>query len=250
MQPPIEKRRHFRNTNFVGDIAGAQSDTVMHCIKTNRVTNPLNPAYTSLDGFEMAPDQPKTKATLEAEASLRYAMENSMRQEQETLARAAIATVSIDSTLNNTADISDIRVAIPQRGVPPEFVPPRSSNQESDVEARDARIRQLEAEVHELRSAYSQKLPTQPVGQPMTMTNGFRAPSPGSQTMFRAPSPSGSVGSARSARSARSGMSGGSRDRMVLRSSDGRPRATPRATPREVREARQYQEDVNAVRDL
>lgn len=71
MQPPLDQRRHFRNTNFVGDIAGAQSDTVMHCIKTNRVTNPLNPGYVSLDGDMLNPDQPKTKATLEAEASLR-----------------------------------------------------------------------------------------------------------------------------------------------------------------------------------
>ena len=43
IQPPLERRRHFRNTNFVGDIAGAQPDTVKHAIRTNRVTNPLNP---------------------------------------------------------------------------------------------------------------------------------------------------------------------------------------------------------------
>lgn len=55
MQPPPEKRRHWRSTNFVGDIQGAQSDTVKHTIPTNRQTNPLNPAYRSLDG-EILPD--------------------------------------------------------------------------------------------------------------------------------------------------------------------------------------------------
>lgn len=54
MQPPIEIRRHFRNTNFVGDIAGAQPDTVKHAIRTNRVSNPLNPVYKSLDGEVLA----------------------------------------------------------------------------------------------------------------------------------------------------------------------------------------------------
>lgn len=42
-------RREFRNTNFLGDITGAQADTIKHSIVTNRVTNPLNPKYPSLD---------------------------------------------------------------------------------------------------------------------------------------------------------------------------------------------------------
>jgi hypothetical protein len=54
-QPPVERRRHFRNTNFVGDIAGAQPDTVKHAIRTNRVVNPLNPVYDSLDGERLKP---------------------------------------------------------------------------------------------------------------------------------------------------------------------------------------------------
>ncbi|KAH8047717.1 hypothetical protein JL721_12130 [Aureococcus anophagefferens] len=45
MQPPLEKRRHFRNTNYIGDITGAQPDTVKHSIRTQRETNPLHPAY-------------------------------------------------------------------------------------------------------------------------------------------------------------------------------------------------------------
>jgi len=55
MYPPIDKRRHFRNTNFIGDIAGAQPDTVVHAIRTDRVTNPLQPVYQSLDGDRLGP---------------------------------------------------------------------------------------------------------------------------------------------------------------------------------------------------
>mmetsp|Transcript_79432 Transcript_79432/g.158604 ORF Transcript_79432/g.158604 Transcript_79432/m.158604 type:complete len:570 (+) Transcript_79432:39-1748(+) len=53
--PPIDQRRHFRNTNFVGDIRGAQADTVKHSIVTERVVNPLNPVYDSLDGDRLKP---------------------------------------------------------------------------------------------------------------------------------------------------------------------------------------------------
>ena len=94
------------------------------------------------------------------------------------------------------------------------------------------------------------------------MTDGFRAPSPSSQTLYRQPSPalsarSGrsrqpspalSARSGRSGRSARSGRSNQEADRMVLRSSDGQPRV--KLTPREVRQQRQYADDVAAVRDL
>ncbi|EGB06022.1 hypothetical protein AURANDRAFT_65998 [Aureococcus anophagefferens] len=59
MQPPLEKRRHFRNTNYIGDITGAQPDTVKHSIRTQRETNPLHPAYRSLDGDLLGdPTQP------------------------------------------------------------------------------------------------------------------------------------------------------------------------------------------------
>lgn len=54
-QPPMEDRRHFRNTNFIGDIAGAQPDTVKHAMRTERVVNPLNPVYKSLDGDHLGP---------------------------------------------------------------------------------------------------------------------------------------------------------------------------------------------------
>ena len=49
LNPPIEKRREFRNTNFIGDIEGAHPDTIKHSITTSRTTNPLNPIYQGLD---------------------------------------------------------------------------------------------------------------------------------------------------------------------------------------------------------
>lgn len=51
-----QSRREFRNTNFLGDINGAQADTIKHSIVTKRETNPLNPQYRSLDdGAPLAP---------------------------------------------------------------------------------------------------------------------------------------------------------------------------------------------------
>lgn len=47
---PEEKRREYRNTNYIEDIIGAHSDTVKHCIQTTRTINPLVPRYQSLDG--------------------------------------------------------------------------------------------------------------------------------------------------------------------------------------------------------
>jgi len=49
VNPPLEKRREFRNTNFIGDIDGAKADTIKHSIWTKRTTNPLSPQYQGLD---------------------------------------------------------------------------------------------------------------------------------------------------------------------------------------------------------
>lgn len=73
MNPPLEARRHFRNTNYMGDIPGAQADTVKHSIVTDRHVNPLNPVYASLDGEPLAnPQTPlyKERAWIEAEAQV------------------------------------------------------------------------------------------------------------------------------------------------------------------------------------
>ena len=43
-------RRHFRSTNFVGDVQGAVADSLELGIVTNRVVDPRVPAYQSLDG--------------------------------------------------------------------------------------------------------------------------------------------------------------------------------------------------------
>ena len=143
----------------------------------------------------MEPDRAKTKAALEAEASLRYAVENSRRQEAEARERAAAYTQH-QQALNNTVEFQDLAVPETQyRGPSTDFVAPvshRSNNNQmdSDVAMRDARIAQLEAEVTQLRTSYSQRIPT----QPMAMSNGFSAPGGADQTMFLDPSPRGSRG--------------------------------------------------------
>ena len=47
---PIDQRRHWRNTNFIQDIPGAQAGTRRRGIATNRVTDPNLPLYGTLDG--------------------------------------------------------------------------------------------------------------------------------------------------------------------------------------------------------
>jgi hypothetical protein len=49
LEEVYESRRDFRNTNFLGDIEGAQADSIKHSIITKRTTNPLNPLYPALD---------------------------------------------------------------------------------------------------------------------------------------------------------------------------------------------------------
>lgn len=50
---PNSKRTEFRNTNYLGDIKGAQADSVKHSIVTQRLTNPLQPVYQALDPGEV-----------------------------------------------------------------------------------------------------------------------------------------------------------------------------------------------------
>merc|ERR1712046_353299 len=49
------KREEVRNVMYVGDIEGAQSDTVRSSMRTERETTPLTPMYNSLDGEPMPP---------------------------------------------------------------------------------------------------------------------------------------------------------------------------------------------------
>jgi len=49
------ERREIRNIMSTMDIPGAQADTIVHSMKSDRVTNPLTPVYASLDGAQLQP---------------------------------------------------------------------------------------------------------------------------------------------------------------------------------------------------
>ena len=50
-----EERREIRNIMSTADVPGAQADTIVHSMKSDRVTNPLTPVYESLDGGNLMP---------------------------------------------------------------------------------------------------------------------------------------------------------------------------------------------------
>jgi len=50
-KPTDFPRREYKNTNYLGDIPGAQADSIKHSIITKRETHPLVPVYQSLDGY-------------------------------------------------------------------------------------------------------------------------------------------------------------------------------------------------------
>ncbi|CAM9664957.1 unnamed protein product [Ectocarpus sp. 12 AP-2014] len=103
VNPPLEARRHFRNTNFMGDIPGAQADTVKHSICTERHVNPLNPVYDSLDGKPLAnPQTPlyKEPVCVEAEAQLDRSI---AAEEAATATAAAAATATTPSAATTPA---------------------------------------------------------------------------------------------------------------------------------------------------
>ena len=60
-----QPRRDFRNTNFLGDIKGAQADSIRPGIVTKREVNPLVPVYQSLDPGELV--QPLNRPLVPAE---------------------------------------------------------------------------------------------------------------------------------------------------------------------------------------
>lgn len=117
VNPPLEARRHFRNTNFMGDIPGAQADTVKHAICTKRHVNPLDPVYHSLDGEPLAnPQTPlyKEPACVEAEQQLdrSIAAEESVPAAADTTAAAPTAaapsaSVSIDQAPRQISNQDD-----------------------------------------------------------------------------------------------------------------------------------------------
>ncbi len=110
VNPPLEARRHFRNTNFMGDIPGAQADTVKHSICTERHVNPLNPVYTSLDGEPLAnPQTPlyKEPACVEAEAQLDRTIASEKRANAERAASAEGSSAPAAATAAAPAEPSD-----------------------------------------------------------------------------------------------------------------------------------------------
>lgn len=64
-QTQKQPRRDFRNTNFIGDIQGAQADSIRPGIVTKREVNPLVPVYQSLDPGELV--QPLNRPLVPAE---------------------------------------------------------------------------------------------------------------------------------------------------------------------------------------
>jgi hypothetical protein len=152
-RPAKEDRKHFRNTNFVGDIPGAQADTVKHAIRTERVVNPLNPVYDSLDGDRLRP--PMTPNTLNGDPakfglsqpdSFKDAASNS-RKQTPTSHKSVVDDV-------NVYEVSQPEVSSSARD---EFVPPSSSRvpQMRIAEmnqTKDEKIASLERELTRLRS--------------------------------------------------------------------------------------------------
>jgi len=124
LRPAIEDRRHFRNTNFVGDIEGAQSDTVKHTIRTKRNVNPLNPYYRSLDGILLDPPcRPMyhDPAVLEATAH----MEASSRHAAETIGTPSMAATSMPAISKSRPETE---TAAPAPAAKPEGIPKLPTN--------------------------------------------------------------------------------------------------------------------------
>lgn len=111
MNPPLEARRHFRNTNYMGDIPGAQADTVKHSICTDRRVDPLNPVYTSLDGEPLTnPQTPlyKEPACQEAEAQL----SRIIAAEEVASASAGAAAAAAENSSASNHSPEDSRLAV------------------------------------------------------------------------------------------------------------------------------------------
>lgn len=220
MQPPMEKRRQFRNTNFIGDIAGAQPDTVVHAIRTDRVTNPLQPVYQSLDGEVLGPPMDAldlTSPPLEHPGAAQQTMTMTMQgQGPETDGPPMMSTLRMGD-------------AMPSSG-----------------EDKDALIATLENELQGLRAPVGPSPRINEGGtrdiQPAQPPRGFVPP----VSARGGTSGANDQGAARTTAVAPSKtMGGGSRGPSA--------RPTPRSaapTPRDRREMAQTQADIDAVRGL
>lgn len=241
MQPPLEKRRHFRNTNFVADIVGAQADTVAHCIRTKRETNPLDPAYVDLDGKTMV-----TGGTPSGATGAGHGEHRAVGQGGNQSSRGVDSVRALQETIERSAmyEMQDREMKAAQRQQQQQQ---RGGNQQQDS-AAERRIRELEAEVASLRSSRGGGSSS----SALLMSGGFRAPDAGSATQYRTMPDSARQDSGRQDSGRRVVMgSTPSSERLVLRSSDGRPRVSDgNLSAREVRAQRAYEEEVRSVRDL
>jgi hypothetical protein len=214
---PEEHRRHFRNTNYIGDIAGTQADSLAHGIRTMRVSDPMAPTYASLDGAPLLdsarlPDYPDDNAQ-------RFMRSTQMASRGQTIVSARGGTPGS------------------ARGYGPGPGTPMSQRSAYGLSEKDRIIQQLTAEVGQLKretySGYSGGSGRGGGGSRAGLTSRSRDPTPRSQPASR-----GGDGY----------VSSTPPQRMVLQSRDGQPRVP--STPSERREARQLQSDIASVRDL
>jgi len=186
---PEEHRRHFRNTNFVGDIAGAQADTLVHGIRTMRVSDPMQPTYASLDGAPL----------LDSSRLPDYPEQTVQQNPQPYMTRAT----GMASRGQSIVGSSRGRMATPM-------------SQRNVLDDKDQLIAQLSAEVGRLQQEQT--------GYGSRQGSRAGMPSRGGSSRGGAPASRGGY-----AYAAANAAPPGSADRFVLQSRDGMPRvpATP-----------------------
>lgn len=172
----------------MGDIAGAQPDTVKHAIRTNRVVNPLNPVYDSLDGEVLVPPV-EPRGLDEPPDFLRHTSH----------ASTASAGPAVPQSDDKDRMIAKVRTHLPSRQPRLVQCAVRCFNLAHAL-ARTSRTLQLESELASLKAS-SRAVPQSSRGGAMPTS---ARPGPGSSTA-RKPStsrrPSGSVAQKREAQS-------------------------------------------------
>jgi hypothetical protein len=242
---PEEHRRHFRNTNFVADIAGAVADSLQHGIRTLRVSDPMQPNYRSLDGEPLLdsarlPDYPETEQYTAVDAQMQrghFSVDKDARHDQ--------------SLATNTAQ-QIIAPPTPQGG---------QSQRGYTPDEKDFLIANLQAEVDQLRINSARAAQGASRGGYGGIPVSSRSAGQRSQRGSRPPSQSQQWGESQASqfRPSNAGMGAAQQfvaprstprtaDRMVLRSSNGQPRVP--ATPQGRRAEQQMQADIASVRGL
>ena len=256
---PEERRRHFRNTNFVGDVQGALADSLRHGIVTNRVVDPLAPAYQSLDGDPLIDSarvpEPEDDGFAAGPAPL-MPMSRQGRGGRDVVSRGGSSQRGGGSRSSNRSY--------------------RSDGQRSATESeKDAVISSMQAELTALRGTASRGMSgggsrgggsrgggggsSSRGGGELSATGprGGSARGSSSRGLVRSRtggsrSDYGGGGSGMPPRSSggasNGGGGGGGAERLVLRSQNGQPRVP--ATPSDRRQAAQLAADVAAVRGL